>query len=188
MRARCVYLGWNALTALMAPILAIFLLLSWTKVAMAEGEAETVEQFIGICALSMPEIRRIEAAASELKWKPLSPTQATMLRPIDPNAKFSGWLVPNSGKPYLIGVWEGQLDGDKVLVCTHASTHFDPSELVSEMAKKLSLKTLTDETEAGQRYRTWTTNVNGISMLINLTTMQNQRQTGGSLSVFVKSK
>jgi hypothetical protein len=47
-------------------------------------------------------------------------------------------------------------------------------------------KMLNEETEAGQRYRSWTTSVNGYSVLIMLTTLQNERVAEGTLAAAVK--
>jgi len=109
-----------------------------------------------------------------------------MLGPIDRDAVFEGWMASEKTVRYVIGISAGSIGPQPVATCTVGNPELNQNTLLVSLHKKLNLKFLNDEREAGQRYRSWTMVVNGYSVLITLTTMQNENAIGGPLAAAVK--
>jgi hypothetical protein len=159
--------------------------------ALATAQTPSIEEtvvnaFLGNCALNLPNLDKIRAASRTLGWKSLPRDAATMMGPIDPSVQFEGWMVSDLAVRYLVGISVGRIGVQPVVTCTVANPDLKQDALLGDLHQKLKLETLNDVREAGQRYRAWTTEVNGYSMLISLTTMQNENSPGGSLSAAVK--
>lgn len=149
-------------------------------------EATLVDVFLGHCVRNLPNVEKIRAASRVLGWKPLSPDAAIMFGPVDSNVKFEGWLGTEKSVRYMIGISLGSIGTEPVTTCAIAQPDLGQSDLVRNLEAKLTLKYLNDEKEAGQRYRSWTSEINGQSMMIMLTTLDSINEPGGSLSAAVK--
>ena len=160
---------------------------------VVEGNAQSpsleetlIDVFLGNCVRNLPNVEKIRAASRVLGWKSLSRDAAVMFGPIDPRAEFEGWLGTEKSVRYVVGISLGSIGAQPVTTCAIAQPEFKQVDLLRNLEAKLKLKYLNDEKEAGQRYRSWTSEVNGYSMMIMLTTLDNINEPGGSLSAAVK--
>lgn len=149
-------------------------------------EETVVDAFLANCTLNLPNLDKIRAASRTLGWKSLPRDAATMMGPIDPSAQFEGWMVSDLAARYVVGISAGRIGVQPVVSCAVANPDVKQDALLGGLHQKLKLQILNDEREAGQRYRAWTTEVNGYSMLISLTTMQDESSPGASLTAAVK--
>ena len=149
-------------------------------------EDTLVNAFVGNCVLNLPNLEKVRAASRIFGWKSLPPDVATMLGPIERRAQFEGWLASEETVQYIIGISMGSIGRQSVSSCSVANPQSKQHSLVDGLQKKLKLNPLTDDIEAGQRYRSWTTEANGYSVLITVTTMQNENSPGASLTAAVK--
>jgi hypothetical protein len=149
-------------------------------------EAVVVDAFLSDCVLNLPNLEKIRAAARVLRWKRLSPDELTMLGPLDSRAEAEGWVATQDTLKLLVGITSGSIGSQRAVSCSVAQRDVKQSALLDSLHRKLNLKPLNNEREAGQRYRAWTTEANGYSVLIMLTTMTDKNVAGGSISAAVK--
>jgi len=152
----------------------------------ASFEETLVDAFLNHCVLNLPNLEKVRAASRLFGWTRLSQDAAILLGPISPDAVFEGWMVGEKASRYLIGISTGSMGPQPGAICTVASPELKQTDLLISLQKKLSLKFLNDEREAGQRYRAWTTTANDHSLLIILTTLQDENTVGATLAAAVK--
>lgn len=133
------------------------------------------EFFVGACLRALLDIERMKAAARVMEWKPLNGDVAAMIAPVDPNAEWQGWAVPEGDDLFMFGVSEGSLGSRKASICTTSAGELDQERLVQELQASLNLKLIVDETDALQRARGWETSIDGQKLIVNLTTLSNSR-------------
>jgi hypothetical protein len=149
-------------------------------------EAVVVDAFLSNCVLNLPNLEKIRAASRVFGWKRLSPDEMTMAGPLDSRVEAEGWVATQDSLKFLVGISNGSIDSQRVASCNVAHPDVKQSALLDSLHRKVTLKPLNDEREAGQRYRAWTTESNGYSVLIMLTTMTDENVAGGSISAAVK--
>ena len=165
---------------------AAFITGSFAVNAASLPEEAFVDAFLGNCVLNLPNLEKIRAASRLFGWQALSRDAMTAIGPLDPDAQCEGCMASEADVRYFIGVSTGSMGQQQAVACTMANPDLKQDVVLADLQKKLTLKMLNEESEAGQRYRSWTTSVNGYSMLIMLTTMQNERVAGGTLAAAVK--
>jgi hypothetical protein len=157
-------------------------------------EKTFVEAFIGHCILNLPNLEKIRAASRLLGWKPLSGDAAVMLGPLDRGAKAEMWLATEKemwlatekGDLFLIGISTSAIGTQPTVSCSMAHPKLQQSEMSEELSKNLTLKFLSDEGEAGKRYRSWTTSANGYNVLVMLTSLRDPNSLGVTVAASVK--
>ena len=156
--------------------------------AVAQSAAQhLVKSFLGNCVLNLPNLDKIRAGAKVFDWKPLSQEMNEVLGPVDPTAESEGWIVDEQDLRFFVAISEGVIDGEKWANCAIAARVSRP-DFVALLESKLDLSNLYDETEAGQRYQTWTTSVNGYSMLIALTAAQDDARPEVTIAASMKAR
>jgi hypothetical protein len=165
---------------------AICITASFAVNAASLPEETFVDAFLGNCVLNLPNLEKIRAASRLFGWKALPRDAMTAIGPLDPDAQLEGWTANAGEVRHFIGISTGSIGQRRAVACTMANPELKQDVLLADLQKKLTIKMLNEESEAGQRYRSWTTSVNGYSVLIMLTTMQNERVAGGTLAAAVK--
>jgi hypothetical protein len=145
-----------------------------------------VEAFLGNCVLNLPNLEKVRAASRVFGWKALSRDETMVMGPLDRSADAEVWMAADKNVRYLIGISRGTLGSQPIASCTVAHPELQQKAVLGSLQDKLKLKYLNDEREGGQRYQSWTAEVNGYSQLITLTTMQADGSSGGSLAAAVK--
>jgi hypothetical protein len=157
------------------------------SVAAGPVEDGVVDAFLGNCVLNLPNLEKIRAASRVFGWKRLSPDAMTMLGPLDSGAEAEGWMATQDSLRFIVGISSGIIESQRAASCSVTHPDVKQIALLDSLYRKAALKPLNyDELEAGQRYRAWTTQANGYSVLIMLTTAADENVGGGSISAAVK--
>ena len=173
--------------AVKAAVAALMLAVSFAgSVAAGPLEDGVVDAFLSNCVLNVPNLEKIRAASRVFGWKRLSPDEMTMLGPLASGVEAEGWMATQNSLRFIVAISNGGIGSQRAASCSVAHPDVKQSALLDGLQRKVALKPLNDEREAGQRYRAWTTEYNGYSVLIMLTTMADENVAGGSISAAVK--
>ncbi|MBN2752991.1 MAG: hypothetical protein JXQ84_09825 [Rhodospirillaceae bacterium] len=139
--------------------------------------------FDGTCANNVPYLDRVKSFAQALKWQNLPPEAATLGAPLDPNAKFNGWIVRNDGHLFFVGWSEGAINGRKATTCSVMTKGVSADILTALIGKKYTVRLLDDMSVAYQRDRIWNTTINGEYTLIRLNNSVGAASEAATLSI-----
>jgi hypothetical protein len=119
--------------------------------------ASFVNAFVGHCVHNPGRLDKVGAAAKALEYADTPEPFWTMLAPQDPSASYHSWFViEGEGSPYLLGISEAPLRGTTYQICAVSNPFLDEKVALNALNKLMALgASSTDETVAGQRYRTW---------------------------------
>jgi hypothetical protein len=145
---------------------------------------ELAYAFVGQCVQTLPNLEKIEMGVKAFGGTPVEGDNAKLLAPADPKTQWKAWIVSHAPMPsYIISIFRGQMGDHKVVGCTVINPNAPPDEVLPYIQRGLQLnEPKFDETEAGQRSRSWQISVDNHSVLINATDAQPMSQPGLTLS------
>jgi len=131
---------------------------------------ETMARFFSAtCAMTVPDLGKIDEVARLKKWRPLNDQQATIMRPSDSTAEFKGWWAEMDGDVFVIGTSRGTINGQSTYTCTVSAPRINTEKLIQILQTQFRMKRINDHVEAFQRWQDWNVDIYGTPILFSLT-------------------
>ena len=115
-----------------------------------------VQTFMGSCAIEIGNHDRVRAAAKAMKWKLITdPNARKMLGPADGNQKWTGWLIQQDKRGFMLALTEGEIDNLSVLTCTLVGDVSDVDATKRRIVQLLAADRQANDEANGQRTEVW---------------------------------
>lgn len=145
----------------------------WSLAASAQAEERTVgdmfrevepismvRAFVGHCVRNPGRLDKVGAIAEAMQYASTPEPFWTLLAPQEYDAPYHSWFViEGEGSPFLLGISEAPIRNETYQICSVSNPFIEPEVALEALRTLVNIEALvSDETTAGQRIRSWSTN------------------------------